>query len=158
MNAAWGKQLESYLDTALGQTSKRHTTPAFLEDPMFDVSGSTSFALSPHSKDTGHSLGVSSPRSRTSKEEIGDEIEDSQATDVEEDPHIQEKRQKLKARVHRAKVEEMKAELLLEDVVNGNSDSMTKAEAEANLEEAKDHMNDVVELQEDFGLTTRSVT
>ena len=79
MNAVYGKYLEAFLDQALGRSSRKNTTrPAFLDDPMFDVGGSnaTSIAKSPLSKDTGHSLGVDSPRSKTSKGEIDGELED----------------------------------------------------------------------------------
>ena len=52
MNAVYGKYLEAFLDQALGRSSRKNTTrPAFLDDPMFDVDGSTSFVMSPHSKD-----------------------------------------------------------------------------------------------------------
>ena len=91
MNAPYGKFLEYFLDYALKRATKNNTTrPAFLDHDMFDLSGSTALGTSPHSKDTGHSLGVSSPRSRTSGGEIEDDFEDSQATEVEEDPQIQE--------------------------------------------------------------------
>ena len=95
MNAVHGIYLEAFLDHALGRSSNKTTTrPAFLDDPMFDMDGSTSLARSPHSKDTGHFLGVNSPRSRTSKGEIDGEFEDSQATEIGEDPEIQEERQR----------------------------------------------------------------
>ena len=153
MNAPYGKFLEYFLDYALKRATKNNTTrPAFLDHDMFDLGGTTTLGTSPHSKDTGRSLGISSPRSRTSGGEIEDDFEDSQATEVEEDPQIQEKRKKLKARVHRAKAKEMNAELRLEDIVKGKEDSITKEEAEANLEDAKDHASDMVELQEAFEL------
>ena len=77
MNAPYGKFLENFLDYALKRATKHNTTrPAFLDHDMFDLGGSTTLGTSPHSKDAGHSLGINSPRSRTSRWEIDDEVED----------------------------------------------------------------------------------
>ena len=120
MNAPWGKFLEFFLDHALQRAAKQNTTrPAFLEDDMFDLGGSTTLGTSPHSKDTGHSLGVDSPRSRTSQREI-DEA-DSQATQSVAEPIDQEVQRKIRARLHAAEAAVTKAELLLEDVQKGQA-------------------------------------
>ena len=101
MNAPYGKFLEYFLDYALKRATKNNTTrPAFLDHDMFDLGGSTTLGTSPQSKDTGHSLGVDSPRSRTSQREA-DEA-DSQATQSMAQPIEPEEQRKLRMRLHTA--------------------------------------------------------
>ena len=152
MNAPYGKFLEYFLDYALKRATKNNTTrPAFLDHDMFDLTGSTALGTSPHSKDTGHSLGINSPRSRTSRGEIGDEDEDSQVTEVGEDAEIQEERQKVNRRVHRAKSKQTKADLNLADVRDGkNNTPLTEQQAVDALEEATEYVEDMIALQEAF--------
>ena len=120
MNAPYGKFLEYFLDHALKRATKHSTTrPAFLDHDMFDLGGSATLGTSPQSKDTGHSLGVDSPRSRTSQREA-DEA-DSQATQSMAEPIETEQQRKLRMRLHAAETAVTKAELLLDDVQKGRA-------------------------------------
>ena len=135
MNAPYGKFLEYFLDHALKRATKHNTTrPAFLDHDMFDLGGSATLGTSPHSKDTGHSLGVDSPRSRTPQREA-DEA-DSQAAQSMAQPIEPEEQRKLRMRLHTAQTAVTKAELLLEDVQKGNETGMSVEEAQDQLTEA----------------------
>ena len=147
MNAPYGKFLEFFLDHALQRAAKQNTTrPAFLEHDMFDLGGSTTLGTSPHSKDTGHSLGVDSPRSRTSQREA-DEA-DSQATQSMAEPIETEQQRKLRMRLHAAQKAVTNAELLLEDVQKGNETGMSIEEAQDQLTEAMEVAEMAIKYQE----------